>query len=327
MTQAGNERDDRRVVVYSAAERKYCEALIAGYVARHPGDEVEFHDGISVALDRRFRDEIAAGAPTADVMWSSAMDLQIALVREGYAAACAPRNAASLPAAAIYRGCAFATTVEPLVTLVASAEVGDVPAGSLAEIAELLRSDVLRFRGRVVAYDITRNGLGFLAMLHERRLRPGFDRYLDVLRQVGPRLHPWNPPLVDELAGGRAALAAHVLGSYAQRAVDTHPALSTGRSAYPAVGVSRIAFVSAHARHPRAAARFVDYLLSDEGQALLGRAGLFPIRRTPHADREHAMRATAAIPLDESFDELLDRAARDDLLQQWRSAVGSPLPA
>ena len=94
MTQAGNERDDRRVVVYSAAERKYCEALIAGYVARHPGDEVEFHDGISVALDRRFRDEIAAGAPTADVMWSSAMDLQIALVRP---TACGPARRRALP--------------------------------------------------------------------------------------------------------------------------------------------------------------------------------------------------------------------------------------
>jgi iron(III) transport system substrate-binding protein len=255
------------------------------------------------------------------------MDLQIALVREGHAAACASPNAALLPAGAVYRGRAFATTVEPLVTLVATADIGDAPAGSLAEIAELLRNDVRRFRGRVVAYDISRNGLGFLAMMHERRLRPGFDRYLEVLRQVEPRLHPWNPPLVDELARGRAALAAHVLGSYAQRAVDTHSALSIARSAYPAVGVSRIAFVSAHASHPRAAARFVDYLLGDEGQALLGRAGLFPIRRTPHADRGNAMRAIAAIPLDDSFDELLDRAARDDLLQRWRSAIGSPLPA
>ncbi len=44
---------ENKLVVYSAAERRYCAGLIDGFSRRHPGIALEFRDGISVALHQR----------------------------------------------------------------------------------------------------------------------------------------------------------------------------------------------------------------------------------------------------------------------------------
>jgi iron(III) transport system substrate-binding protein len=307
----------RPIVLHSGALRSSCEPLLAAYHARHPGDEIEFHQAISTALDRRFRDEIAAAGASADVVWSPAMDLQMQLVRDGFAARVSPANAAALPAGAVHASCAFATTLEPVVTLVDARALGDAPAGSLREIADLLLSDVQRFRGRVAAYDIVGNGLGFLAMMFESRLRPGFDRFLEALAAVRPQLMAWNPPIVEALASANVLLAPHVLGHFADRAVAQHRGLAIARSDEPSIAISRIAFVSRHARNPEGALRLLDFLLGDEGQAKIGEGGLYPLR----ARRHDQARPLALVPLDGSFDALLDGAEREAFLARWRRAV------
>ena len=312
-----------RIVLYSGALRSTCEPLLAGYRARHPDDEVEFHQAISTALDQRFRDEVAASGASADVVWSPAMDLQMQLVREGFASQVSPANAGKLPAGAVHANCAFATTLEPVVTLADAQAIGDAPAGSLGEIAELLLANVERFRGRVVGYDIVRNGLGFLALMFESRLRTGFDRFLEALSRVRPQLMPWNPPMVEALASGDAVLAPHVLGQFAVRAVAQHRNLTIARSNEPSIAVSRIAFVSLHARNPDGALRFLDYLLGDEGQAKLGEGGLYPLR----APQDDAARPLVQIPLDDSFHALLDPAQREAFVDRWRRAVGATADA
>lgn len=74
---------ENRLVVFSSAEKKHCTKLLEGFGERHAHIEVEFRDGISVALHERYLAELAVGKnPDADVLWSSAMDLQMGLVQE-----------------------------------------------------------------------------------------------------------------------------------------------------------------------------------------------------------------------------------------------------
>ncbi|WP_456299916.1 hypothetical protein, partial [Falsiroseomonas oryzae] len=124
-----------RLTLFSAAERRYCEPLLAGFAAAHPEVELDFVFGVSTALHRRYLDEVAAGGPTADLLWSSAMDLQMELVLSGHAQ---PHGIAhGLPPQAAHRDLALATTAEPLATLL---RAGPAPAGTPAEIAALLRA-------------------------------------------------------------------------------------------------------------------------------------------------------------------------------------------
>ena len=312
---------ENRLVIYSAADKQYCTGLLEGFSARHPGIAVEFVFGISVALHERYLAELAAGTPVADVLWSSAMDLQMSLARYGKALPHASPEARALPPGAAYRDLAYATTVEPLMTLV-NRGLYDVrvPAGSLAERTAALGRD--RCRGRVAAYDIANNGLGFLALLHESRHGADFDAFLAGIAACKPKTFGSNPALVDEVVSGRAALGYHVLGSYALRAVRANPVLAIAASNAPLLAISRLALISSRAPHPNAARLFVDYLLSQEGQRHLLTAGLFPIRNEAGASSSSA--ALAPIRVDRDFDYLLDPERRRTLLSRWQAAVAGP---
>jgi iron(III) transport system substrate-binding protein len=81
------------------------------------------------------------------------------------------------------------------------------------------------------------------------------------------------------------------------------------------MAVARVAFIPRRAANPEAASAFLAYLLSPEGQAALGEAGLFPIAAASSFP-------IAPIPLDESFTRLLAPQSRAALLRRWRVALG-----
>jgi iron(III) transport system substrate-binding protein len=316
---------ENQLVIYSAAEKQYCTGLLEGFSARHPGIEIEFVFGISVALHQRYQAALAAGKPEADLLWSSAMDLQMGLVLEGDALPHPSPEARALPQGAACRDLAYATTVEPLVTLVNRDRFDvNVAAGSLAELTAALRSNPERFLGRIASYDIAANGLGFFALLHESRRCEEFTAFLQALAACKPTLFGSNPPLVEEVASGRAALGFHVLASYAQRATRLHPSLAIAASNTPPLAVSRVAFIPRSAPHPNAARLFLDYLLSQDGQQRLLEAGLFPIRRAASGATRSGTDAVTPIRIDRDFDDLLDPQRRKKLLSRWRAAVLPP---
>jgi iron(III) transport system substrate-binding protein len=318
-----------RLTIYSAAERRYCEPLLTGFARAHPAVAIDFVFGISTDLHRRFVQEEAAGAPTADLVWSSAMDQQMALVLSGHAQ---PHGVAlrvdtwshflrktgihfsgkcsSLPAGMAYRDLAVATTCEPLCTLSRNAAA---PAGTPAELAALIAADPTHYRGRIAMPDIETNGIGFLAMLCWALDDPAFDAFLDALGACVPRTAGSAPARIAAVSEG-AELALHLLGSYAQRTVAADPTLHIAPSAAPSLAVARVAFISRRAVNPEAASAFLAYMLSPEGQAALGEAGLFPLAAMPEQN-------LAPIRLDEGFDRLLDERARASLLTRWRAAV------
>lgn len=79
--------------------------------------------------------------------------------------------------------------------------------------------------------------------------------------------------------------------------------------------------LSKHAPHPSAARQFVDYLLSQDGQRRLGKAGLFPIRRESGPRNAREAEAVTPIRIDRNFGELLDQRRRVELLRRWQAAV------
>ena len=298
----------RRLTLLSAAERRYCEPLLRGFAERHPEIDVDFVFGISTDLHRRYLQEAASGGATSDLIWSSAMDQVMDLVLSGHAQPHGVRH--TLPSGAAYRDLAVATTCEPLFTLCRDPSR---PAGSPAEIAALHRDRpaTLSRRHRGPGYRDQRPGLpGDAALERGSRVRrfPGCAGIVSAARRgLGARAR--------RRGDGRAELAIHLLGAYALRAVAANPSLHIAPSSAPAMAVSRVAFIPRRAANPEAASAFLAYLLSPEGQAAIGEAGLFPIA-TPPAFR------VAPIPLDESFARLLAPQPRAALLRRWRAALG-----
>ena len=68
------------LVVYSAAFKPFCQSLLAGFTHAHPEVRLQFVDGVSTDLHTHYLGLHQRGEGLPDVIWSSAMDLQMDLV-------------------------------------------------------------------------------------------------------------------------------------------------------------------------------------------------------------------------------------------------------
>jgi iron(III) transport system substrate-binding protein len=89
--------EGRQVVVYSALDTKAAQPLIKDFNASDPDVKVEYNDMNSTELYNRYIAEVASGQGGADVLWSSAMDLQVKLVDEGKALTYKSPEASKIP--------------------------------------------------------------------------------------------------------------------------------------------------------------------------------------------------------------------------------------
>ena len=321
-------RVEGRVVVWSATDRSIVEPLLADFAALHPAIRVEYHDIVSGELYERFLRAATAGKVEADVLWSPAMDLQIKLANDGWAEAYDSPEADGLPPWAVWRGEAFATTLEPFVFV---HDRERLPAGrvpeSHADLVKLLEGYPSRFEGAVATYDPERSGVGYLLLTQDSRIDPGFAEALRAYGRAGIRLHETTGAMLDDVRTGRAVLAFNVIGSYALRAQRGSPSLGIVFPRDYVLAMSRIALIPRRAPHPSAGKVFLDYLLSARGQEVLAtRCALYSIREDVAGD-------TTAVSLSRSLGArlkpihvgpsllvFLDPSKRDAYLRRWRAA-------
>ena len=305
------------LVVYSAAFKPFCQSVLAGFAKAHPGVRLQFVDGVSTDLHTHYLGLQQRGEGLPDVIWSSAMDLQMDLVRMGHARPHRSAHVQALPTWARYQDLAFCTTLEPLVGLRHTQYLGAQDwISTLLELADLMQQRPDLLRQRMACLDIEANGMGFLAMLVARAQGDTFERFIHLAADLGVQGHGSNPPLVQALVAERAVLAFPVLGAFAARAVRDHPELAVCTSPTPRLGLSRVALIAKDAPHPAQAACFVDFLLSPAGQDGMRQDGLFPLQDQGQSDLLPAM-SVQALPIDDGFAPWLEPQARAALRQDW----------
>src|SRR5512140_931645 len=142
-----------KVVVYSALDTKAAQPLLRDFNALYPNIKVEYNDMNSTELYNRFIAEQASGQGGADVMWSSAMDLQVKLVDDGHAMTYKSPEDKALPSWAVYKNQAFGTTYEPAVFIYNKRLVpaDEVPQDHAA-FAKLITSKLDKYKGKVTTY-------------------------------------------------------------------------------------------------------------------------------------------------------------------------------
>ena len=318
------------MVLYAATDRQVVEPLLEDFEAAHPGIKVEYHDLNSGELYDRFLAE-QGSERQADVLWSSAMNLQFKLVNDGYALPHKSAETAALPPWAVWKGEAFGATFEPIVIaynrqLIAHS---DVPK-THAELTRFLENPKLRERYRLATYDPRGSGLGYL--LHTQDLEANPVAFWNLIRALGRTrviLEPATTDMLDHIASGRAALGYNVLGSYALNRAASNPNIGIVLPSDYTLILSRIAFINKHAPNPKAARLWMDYLLSKRGQTLLNRTGLFSVRddvsTSDHSAAEvRRQLGTAYRPIAISTGLLtyLDRMKRELFLSRWDAALG-----
>jgi iron(III) transport system substrate-binding protein len=326
-------RKEGRVVVYSVLGNKAAAPLVAGFKALYPGIEVAYDgDGGSNEVAERFLAEVNRGEPSADVMWSSAMDLQMMLVRDGHAAHYESPEAAHLPAWARWRDQAWGTTFEPVVfvynkKLVPENEVPRDRAG----FAKLLDERADRFAGKVAMFDIAKSGVGYMFAAQDRAQGRDLATLLHSLGKAGVQESGGTGEMLAKVNSGEVLLGYNIMGAYA---------LVRSRKELPSLGVvlprdytlvlSRVMFISRHAKHPNAAKLWADYMLSKRGQKIIGDAiELYAVRDDVDAAYTAAKLAKSIgaaarpIPIDPKIAGALDARQQREFIAHWKTALAA----
>jgi iron(III) transport system substrate-binding protein len=322
-------KKEAKLVIYGATDSKAAQPLIKDFSALYPGIKVEYNDMNSTEVYNRFISESAAGGDTADVLWSSAMDLQVKLAMGGYALGYKSVEAAAIPGWAAYKDLATGTTFEPAVfvynkRLVSGAEVPQTHADFARVIAQP------KFADKVTTYDIEKSGVGFMFMTQDAQEFKEFPQLEAAFGTARVRVQSSTGTMLERISSGENLIGYNVIGSYALVRAQTDPSLGIVFPKDYTLVMSRVQFINKAAKHPNAAKLWIDYVLSRRGQTVIANESkLFAIRTDVTAENSSAElikkvgeKNLLPMPVNQDVTEYLAPAKRMAFLKRWKETAG-----
>jgi iron(III) transport system substrate-binding protein len=321
-------KKEGKVVVYATTDAVAANPLIKDFEALYPGIKVEYSDLNSTELYNRFIAEAAANNGTADVLWSSAMDLQVKLVADGQAETYASPEIKALPKWAVWKDSAYGTTYEPIAFVYNKRLVpeGDVPKDH-TDLLKLLNAKTDFYKGKVTAYDPERSGVGYLFTNEDVK---NFPQAWDLFKAMGKaqaKLYTSAGAMMERVTSGEHLIAYGIFGSYALSRSKKDPNLGIVLPKDYTMVTSRVAFIPKKAKNPNAAKLFLDYILSKRGQDIIAnKADLYSLRTD--VDGEATIKGVSQligdkarpVPIDQTLLDNLDQTKRLAFLSKWQQA-------
>jgi iron(III) transport system substrate-binding protein len=322
-------KKEGKLVIYAATDTKAAEPLVKDFNALYPDVKVEYNDMNSTEIYNRYISEVAAGGTTADVLWSSAMDLQVKLANDGYGLQYKSAEAAALPAWASMKDTAYGTTFEPAVFVYNKRQVtGDEIPQTHADFAKLLTTKTDKFKDKVITYDIEKSGVGFMFITQDMKAN---DKFWDVAKAMGTaavRVQSSTGTMLERISSGENLLGYNILGSYALVRAKKDPNIGVVIPKDYTLVLSRVQFISKTAKNPNAAKLWIDYILSKRGQTVIANdSKLYAIRgdvtgETTSADLTKDIgKGLKPLQVNTELVQYLDQGKRLAFLKQWKEAM------
>ena len=314
--------------IHAATDLYALEPLIRDFQQLSPGTLVEIVEYVTNDLFSTAARTCADGGSLGDVLLSSSVDQLVKLANDGCAQRIEGADLARAPRWANWRDEVFGFTFEPIVMVYNrdSVSADDVPRTHL-ELAELLRRDADRYRGRVGTYDVRLSGIGYLLAFNDaRQTTTTYGRLLESLGRAQVVVRCCTSQILDEVAAGRLLIGYNMLGSYAYERVRRGQPIGIVMPADYTLVLSRGAMVPVRAPNPNLATRFVNYLLSERGQSVgksqsffFGLDGSTP----PGIEGPDVVTSGIArpIPVDPTLLAVQDAARRKRFLEDWSQSM------
>ena len=322
-------KKEGKVVVYSTTDNAAAKFLIDDFKALYPGISVEYNDMNSTEVYNRFISEHAAGGGSADVLWSSSMDLQIKLVSDGNALAYASPEIKSVPGWAVWKNEAFGTTYEPIAIVYNKRLLsGDEVPQSHADLTRVMTTKLDKVKGKVTTYDIEKSGVGFMLITQDSKQNPQFWDFAKALGSAGPRFQSSSGTMMERISSGENVLGFNIFSSYALLRAKKDPSIGIVLPKDYTLVMSRVMFISKTAKNPNAAKLWTDYILSKRGQTIVAnQAELGSIRSDVEGDQTLAGltktlgNTLRPIPVGPELLAFLDQTKRLEFIKQWQAAI------
>ncbi|KQW97085.1 iron ABC transporter substrate-binding protein [Massilia sp. Root418] len=322
-------KKEGKLVVYGATDSKATQPLIKEFSALYPGISVEYNDMNSTEVYNRFISEAAAGGNTADVMWSSAMDLQMRLASDGHALKYKSVEASKIPGWAVWDDQAYGTTFEPAAIVYNKRllDPKEVPQNH-AEFAKLIQQP--KFKDKVTTYDIEKSGVGFMFMTQDAKENPNFLDLENAFGVAKVRVQSSTGTMMERISSGENLIGYNVLGSYALVRAKSDPSIGVVLPKDYTLILSRVMFINKAAKNVNAAKLWLDFMLSHRGQTVIANdSKLYAIRadvtgETTSADliKQIGKDNVKPVPVHPIVLQFLGPAKRMAFLKQWKETAG-----
>ncbi|WP_288927451.1 ABC transporter substrate-binding protein [uncultured Maritimibacter sp.] len=311
-------------VIRSTTDIAILEPALTAFAADHPDLAITYEQWGSNPLQANASSACDGETTPADAVFSSAVHLMVSLVNRACARPFVSDRTRALPATRRWRDEVWGVTQEPAVMIYNTDRIApeDVPQ-SRFDLLDLMRDDPVTFRARIATYDIEASGLGYLFAYIDSLEATTFGSLLEGLARSDAIATCCSAEIIEGVSTGEYLFAYNVLGSYVRNAAPANVGVILPEDY--TLFLSRAYMIPAKARNPMAAEQFLDFLLSERGQAMLASVGL--LYATDPDELRTVQSARRSIPLAPPLLVALDGSTERQFLERWTDAFSAaPVP-
>ncbi len=321
----GNKNATRILHINSTMDLASFEPILNAFVSLYPNVRLAYRDVSTQDLYFLVMEE--QKEPVASLAISSAMDLNLKLVNDGYAQTYQSEATMLLPDNFKWRDQLFAFSLEPVVMLVNKQAFPDALPEDRQSLLQTIRQHGKEMTRRIGTYDIRQSGVGYLlASQDARQADATWGRLLEAFGNHDIQTYCCTHEIIDDIASGKLAVGYNLLGSYASQRAQEDDRLKMILPKDYTLMLMRTAFIPNNAPNVRDAGLFLDFLLSDTAQQMMQTQDLlFPIQ--PDANNPNnlyvvsAPGPTGVIELDQQLLVGRDFAKQKRFIRNWEAAL------
>lgn len=316
------------LTIRAVADISAIEPMIRDFQQSRPGITVDFTDYLTNELYDLLAAQCASGEVMADIVISSSVDHIAKLANDGCAQSYSSPDTGRIPDWAKWRDEVFGFTFEPAVIvynrkLVAEA---DIPR-THHDLAELLRTKPEVYDGKIGTYDIEKSGIGYLFAFFDTQQSNIFGRLLESFGRSRAALRCCTGELLTRIEQGELLIGYNLIGSYAYGRYKAGAPIGIVMPRDYTLVLSRTAMIPAKAGRADLGKQFLDYLVSDRGQAVAADKSFFFSFDRPFPPGVDAVDPGAGsgvyrpIVIGPALLATLDQQNRRRFLSEWKASM------
>ena len=296
---------ETRVVLLGTQDFDAIEPVLNGFVDENFEVSIRYIQASSRAIDKAIYKGLGSNF---DVIMSSAVDLQVKAVNDGYA------NSLSidLSDATQWRQELVQIAIEPIVTIFNQKLNPDFSV--IKTRLDLIKAlDGINVKKTLMIYDPAMSGVGYLLSRQDEIQDAKFWTLLESFKQQDFRPVCCSSQMIDGVINGEADLAYNIVESYALPNLKEDGPLQIIHFDDYQIAIPRTAFIPKDSNQSAAGEKFISFFLSESGQNLLT-----PSTRLSVLDANSVVGGPLRpIRLSPSLIISLDRVAKSEFFDQW----------
>ncbi|WP_067217476.1 ABC transporter substrate-binding protein [Marinomonas gallaica] len=318
--------NDTVLRIYSATDIGAIRPMLHEFETLYPNTTIVYREFNTIEL---FQELLTPTLPAPDVVISSASDLQVKLVNDGFAQPVydVPEVTSNQPWAQ-WTNELFGFTYEPVVFVYNKEAFINKPIPHTHEaLAEQLREQADFYHNRIGTYDAASSGLGYLVASQDEVAFSLTGRLQESLGRARADIHCCTSLLLTRLTTGDLVFGYNLLGSYAMAKAAYNEHIGVIIPEDYTLAIIRSAFVHRNAKSPPLAAAFITYLRSPAGQkTIANKTALMPLDRRlgSHNDTNNQLQKSTnfhPIRLGPELLLYLDQHKKMHFLNNWSLAM------